>query len=82
MTTELTGPVADYIAAVNAFDVDAAVATFAPDAYVNDARREINVDGPLRENYLRGYLDTDDRDAWDTEIAWPIFRSDMAIDSR
>jgi hypothetical protein len=42
MITELTSPVADYIAAVNAFDVDAAVATFAPDAYVNDARREIN----------------------------------------
>ena len=42
MTTELTGPVADYITAINAFDVDGAVATFAPDAYVNDARREIN----------------------------------------
>jgi limonene-1,2-epoxide hydrolase len=42
MTTELTSPVADYIAAINAFDTDAAVATFAPDAYVNDARREIN----------------------------------------
>ena len=42
MTTELSGPVAQYIAAVNAFDVDTAVATFAADAYVNDARREIN----------------------------------------
>ena len=42
MTTQLTGPVAQYIAAVNAFDTEAAVATFAPDAYVNDARREIN----------------------------------------
>ena len=42
MTTDLTGPVATYIAAVNAFDTDAVVATFAPDAYVNDARREIN----------------------------------------
>ena len=41
MATELTGPVAQYIAAVNAFDTDAAVATFADDAYVNDARREI-----------------------------------------
>ena len=41
-TTELTGVVADHIAAVNAFDIDAIVATFAPDAYVNDARREIN----------------------------------------
>lgn len=39
-------------------------------------KHEINIDGPLRENYLCGFLDTDARDAWDTEIAWPIFRSD------
>jgi hypothetical protein len=38
--TELTGVVADHIAAVNAGDLDAVVATFAEDAYVNDARRE------------------------------------------
>jgi len=42
MATELVGVIADHIAAVNAFDRDAIVATFAPDAYVNDARREIN----------------------------------------
>jgi limonene-1,2-epoxide hydrolase len=42
MTNQLTGVVADYIAAVNAFDTDAIVATFAEDAYVNDNRREIN----------------------------------------
>jgi ketosteroid isomerase-like protein len=41
MTTSLPPIVAEYLAAVNAFDVDAIVATFAPDAYVNDARREI-----------------------------------------
>jgi DNA-binding transcriptional MerR regulator/effector-binding domain-containing protein len=41
-------------------------------------RHEIGVDGPLRENYLRGFLDTEDRDRWQTEIAWPIFRSDPA----
>ena len=39
-TTELTGIVAEHIAAVNAGDTDAIVATFAEDAYVNDARRE------------------------------------------
>ncbi|MGH8917110.1 MAG: nuclear transport factor 2 family protein [Actinomycetes bacterium] len=39
-TTELTGVVADHIAAVNAFDTDAIVATFAPDGYVNDNHRE------------------------------------------
>jgi hypothetical protein len=33
--------VAEHIDAVNAFDTDRIVATFAPDAYVNDARREI-----------------------------------------
>jgi ketosteroid isomerase-like protein len=42
MTATLPPVVADYLAGVNAFDVDAIVATFAPDAYVNDARREIN----------------------------------------
>jgi hypothetical protein len=40
ITTELTGVVAEHIAAVNAQDTDAIMATFAPDAYVNDARRE------------------------------------------
>ena len=33
--------VAEHIAAVNAFDTDRIVTTFAPDAYVNDNRREI-----------------------------------------
>ena len=42
MSGSLPPVVAAYLAAVNAFDVDAIVATFAPDAYVNDARREIN----------------------------------------
>ncbi len=41
-TTEVTGVIAEHIAAVNSFDTDAIVATFAPDAYVNDDRREIN----------------------------------------
>jgi limonene-1,2-epoxide hydrolase len=42
MPVNLTGVVADHIKAVNSFDVDATVATFAEDAYVNDNRREIN----------------------------------------
>jgi hypothetical protein len=41
MSTELPVVVAEHLAAVNAFDTDAIVATFAPDAYVNDNRREI-----------------------------------------
>lgn len=35
-----TGVLAEHIEAVNAFDVDAIIATFADDALVNDARRE------------------------------------------
>ena len=39
-TTTLHPVLAGYIAAVNAFDEDAIVATFAEDALVNDANRE------------------------------------------
>ena len=39
--TALPPVVAEHIAAVNAFDTDRIVTTFAPDAYVNDNRREI-----------------------------------------
>jgi effector-binding domain-containing protein len=39
-------------------------------------RHEISVEGPLREYYLVGFLETDDPDQWQTEIAWPMFRSD------
>jgi hypothetical protein len=41
ITNELPPIVAEHIAAVNAFDTDRIVRTFAPDAYVNDNRREI-----------------------------------------
>jgi hypothetical protein len=41
MAIELTGVIAEHIDAVNALDTDAIVATFAPDAYVNDRLREI-----------------------------------------
>jgi hypothetical protein len=57
MSTELTGVIADHLAAVNAFDTDAIVATLAPDAYVNDARREINGVDAIRgwvENEMAG----------------------------
>ena len=40
-TTALPAVVAEHIAAVNALDTERIVATFAPDAYVNDNRREI-----------------------------------------
>jgi hypothetical protein len=41
MEISLAGVVAEHLRAVNAFDTDAVMATFAPDAYVNDNRREI-----------------------------------------
>jgi hypothetical protein len=41
MQSVLTGVIAEHIRAVNAFDTDAIVATFAADAYVNDNRREL-----------------------------------------
>jgi ketosteroid isomerase-like protein len=37
----LLPPISTFIAAVNAFDLDGIVATFAADALVNDARREL-----------------------------------------
>jgi len=41
MSTGMPAIVAEHIAAVNAFDTDRIVATFTPDAFVNDNRREI-----------------------------------------
>jgi DNA-binding transcriptional MerR regulator len=39
-------------------------------------RHEISVDGPLREYYPRFVWDTDDSSQWQTDLCWPIFRSD------
>ncbi len=47
-TTRLSGIVADHVAAVNAIDEDAIVATFADDALVNDAHREFWGSGAIR----------------------------------
>jgi DNA-binding transcriptional MerR regulator/effector-binding domain-containing protein len=41
-------------------------------------RHEIGIVGPLREFYPVSTLDTDAPDRWETEIGWPIFRSDAA----
>jgi ketosteroid isomerase-like protein len=46
--TDLPPVVAEHIAAVNAFDTDRIVDTFATDAYVNDNRREINGAAAIR----------------------------------
>jgi len=41
IVNQLPPVVAEHMAAVNAFDTDRIVRTFAPDAYVNDNRREV-----------------------------------------
>jgi DNA-binding transcriptional MerR regulator len=38
------------------------------------AHYELAADGPLREHYLVGPLDTSDESAWRTEIGWPIVK--------
>ena len=47
-TTTLPPVLAEHLRAVNAFDVDAIVATFAEDALVNDARREFRGAAAIR----------------------------------
>lgn len=56
MTTELTGVIAEHIAAVNAFDVDRIMATFAADAYVNDNHREIWGTDRIRQFFTREFV--------------------------
>jgi limonene-1,2-epoxide hydrolase len=51
--TKLTGVVAEHLRAVNDFDTDAIVATFADDAYVNDNRREIHGADAIRRWVLK-----------------------------
>ncbi len=56
MTVGLPPIVAQHIAAVNAFDTEAIVATFAPDAYVNDNRREIRGTDAIRKFVAREFV--------------------------
>jgi len=51
VATELRGVVAEFVAAVNAFDLDRIVATFTADAYVNDVSR-----GMWGTNAIRGFM--------------------------
>jgi DNA-binding transcriptional MerR regulator len=52
-------------------DVDRSYGALA--TYVSD--RALGVDGPIRERYLVGPLDTADEGEWRTEIGWPIFQT-------
>ena len=56
MATDLTGVIADYIAAVNAFDIDRIMATFGADAYVNDNHREIWGADRIRQFFVREFI--------------------------
>jgi effector-binding domain-containing protein len=52
-------------------NIDIAYGTLA--TYVTS--HALAVDGPLREYYLVGSLDTPDQSKWRTEIGWPIFQT-------
>lgn len=56
MTNQLPPIVAQHIAAVNAFDTEGIVATFAPDAYVNDNHREIWGTDAIRRFVAREFV--------------------------
>jgi hypothetical protein len=49
MTTLPDGVISDHIKAINSFDTEAIVATFAPNAYVNDNHREIQGIDAIRQ---------------------------------
>ncbi|HJY54938.1 MAG TPA: MerR family transcriptional regulator [Streptosporangiaceae bacterium] len=55
----------------HAAGIDLAYGTLA--AYVT--RHALAVDGPIREYYLIGPIETSDQAAWRTEIGWPIFET-------
>jgi hypothetical protein len=48
MNTTLTGIVDEHVTATNTFDLDAIMATFGPDALVNDNRREFRGNDEIR----------------------------------
>ena len=54
--TALPPVVAEYIDAVNAFDLDRIMRVFAPDAYVNDNRREIWGTDAMRKFFAKEFI--------------------------
>jgi len=42
---------------------------------IHVTQHALAVEGPIREYYLSGHLDTPDKPAWRTEIGWPIFQT-------
>jgi ketosteroid isomerase-like protein len=56
-STSLPTVVAEHIDAINAFDTERILATFAPDAYVNDHRQEIWGTDALRRFVAKEFID-------------------------
>ena len=56
LITELPPAVAEHIAAVNDFDTERIMATFVPDAYVNDNRREICGEDAIRKFMAKEFV--------------------------
>ncbi len=56
LVNELPPVVAEHIAAVNALDLERIMATFAPDAYVNDNRREMCGTDAIRRFMAREFV--------------------------
>jgi ketosteroid isomerase-like protein len=54
--TALPPVVAEYIDAVNAFDLDRIMRVFTPDAYVNDNRREIWGTDAMRKFFAKEFI--------------------------
>jgi hypothetical protein len=67
ITNQLPGVVADHIAACNAHDVDAWMATFAPDAMLNDIQREFVGTAAIR--------DFADAEIFGTEVTMDVQRA-------
>ena len=73
----LTLPRVEYAVAVHVGSVDDIDRTYAALGAVV-AHREIGVQGPIREDYLIGALETPDEARHRTEICWPVFQTTPA----
>jgi effector-binding domain-containing protein len=70
-------PRVEYAVAVHVGSVDDIDRTYAALGTVV-AERAIGVQGPIREDYVVGALDTPDETKHRTEISWPVFQTTPA----
>ena len=76
-TEKLLLPRVEYAVAVHAGSVDDIDRTYAALGTVV-AERAIGVQGPIREDYVIGALDTPDETEHRTQISWPVFQTTPA----